>query len=928
MKREKSKWKSACIITIVIVTLLITSLIAFGATQNVTKQEQNTTLPIPENTTIQDIPENITSLENVTENITDTDTTAPIITILSPENTSYNTTAINLDYTINELTDWIGYSLNGANNVTIMGSLTFNASEGLNDLVVYARDTAGNIGKAEVQFNVNLVVTVENITDVPPPTAAESSTVTPKLTAKKDSFSLDEEPAFSFEYKTFKKSFIKNASAKTFKKSFINNASQLKKWVTENETIETFVYDYSGKLTDIEPEIEKIRAGKFAITLPKERAFRAGLYKLSVELVQEERIYVVEKEFPWGVLAINTHKSIYLPGEDAFIGIAVLDNEGHMVCDADVTLTITDPNNKETVLSTSNGLIKVSPECSVYGVTNLPDYYTNYTVSNVGTYEMNLTAVTADGTRSITDSFTVQSSVDFDVARDGPTRIYPPVPYVMNFAIKANKNYTGLIKEYVPASFVITPQQGLTVTTVGDTKILTWNKNLVKGETYNIYYEFDAPDVSPYLFLLGRLQIGSFEEKRDWMIASDDIETLDPIVHANTENKLVDITDVTPISTDDTNNIAVAKSTLMTVELSTTSQSISSVADLDCKLVYSTQDIDTSGRFMMYDLFSTGAQLGSTASITISEGADNTIYVNDLHLDANFSASDVDTLVAYIYNDDGTDPDNVYVDYVECTIDYTPAVADTEAPTYTNDQDNSSGSVTAGTTVNISVLWDDNVGLDWGVLRTNKTGEWTNESWHEFAAKPEWFNYSFDTSGLGEKTICWVQWANDTASPCNWNTSMSMTAHCFDVSYATTLQIRDQAASLGITYINVSGTSGEIVTDPYNNVNGSSSPQNTGTTTPVVTIYNDGSNPTYKIWLKVDAVTGWTDIISDEKFNVTADVADPGAESTWTSLLSWGSEKDSGVTVTADEFKDLYLSFHMKGSGTGDATISVLAEAV
>jgi hypothetical protein len=231
--------------------------------------------------------------------------------------------------------------------------------------------------------------------------------------------------------------------------------------------------------------------------------------------------YTQEQDFTWGVLAINTHKSIYLPNEAAVIGIAVLDNEGRMVCDAAITLTITDPSNIETVLSTSNGLIKVSPQCCVYGVTNLPDYYTNYTVDCAGTYVMNLIAVTPDGTKSITDEFSVQNSVDFDVARDGPTRIYPPVSYEMNFTIKANKDYDGLIREYVPASFVITPQDGLTVTTVGDTKILTWTRNLVKGETYNIYYEFDAPDVSPYLFTLGALEIGSFKEVRQWQIAND-----------------------------------------------------------------------------------------------------------------------------------------------------------------------------------------------------------------------------------------------------------------------------------------------------------------------------------------------------------------------------------------------------------------------
>ena len=348
-------------------------------------------------------------------------------------------------------------------------------------------------------------------------------TVAPVLTTDKKHFALNEKPSFKFNYTTESKAEAgTNETAKHFSVNAFSKRIVLKTWITPTETIKTAVY-YKDKLTDIEPEIEKIGECKFYIKLPTKRAFRAGLYKLKVELVKDNVTYVEEQDFTWGVLAINTHKSIYLPGETAFIGMAVLDYEGHMVCDADVTLTITDPRNKETVLSTSNGSINVSPQCSVYGVTNLPDYYTNYTVGGVGTYVMNLTAVTSAGVYTIMDNFTVQSTVDFEVARDGPTRIYPVEPYRMKFTIKANKNYNGLIKEYVPASFAITPQEGLTVTTAGDTKILSWHKNLVKGETYNIHYEFDAPDISPYLFVLGNLEIGDWQEARQWMIASDDL---------------------------------------------------------------------------------------------------------------------------------------------------------------------------------------------------------------------------------------------------------------------------------------------------------------------------------------------------------------------------------------------------------------------
>ena len=111
-----------------------------------------------------------------------------------------------------------------------------------------------------------------------------------------------------------------------------------------------------------------------------------------------------------------------------------------------------------------------------------------------------------------------------------------------------------------------------------------------------------------------------------------------------------------------------------------------------------------------------------------------------------------------------------------------PVAADTIAPTYTNDGDNSTGSVTEGDIVNTHVYWADvydGNSLNKAVLRTNKTGEWTNESWHTFTGDPEWANITFDTTGHAGKTICWVQWANDTSN--NWNTSMSTTVHCFTV---------------------------------------------------------------------------------------------------------------------------------------------------
>ncbi len=187
----------------------------------------------------------------------------------------------------------------------------------------------------------------------------------------------------------------------------------------------------------------RLEGGEFGIEISRMRSFRPGIYRVRMVFEEEGETFEEEEDFLWGVLAINTHKSIYPENEEAFIGIAVLDNEGHMVCDADVMLEITDPQGITTTLTTSDGTIKISPECKIYGVTNLPDYYAYYTVNTEGNYTMNLTAVTRNGIRTMTDAFLVKEQVDFDVERAGPTRIYPPAKYQHGFHHKGEQRLWG-----------------------------------------------------------------------------------------------------------------------------------------------------------------------------------------------------------------------------------------------------------------------------------------------------------------------------------------------------------------------------------------------------------------------------------------------------------------------------------------------------
>ena len=81
------------------------------------------------------------------------DTALPTISVLSPENKTYSVDGVSLTFTVSESTSWFGYSLDGQANVTITGNKTLSdLSDGLHDLIVYANDTAGNMGASEMVY--------------------------------------------------------------------------------------------------------------------------------------------------------------------------------------------------------------------------------------------------------------------------------------------------------------------------------------------------------------------------------------------------------------------------------------------------------------------------------------------------------------------------------------------------------------------------------------------------------------------------------------------------------------------------------------------------------------------------------------------------------------------------------------------------------
>jgi hypothetical protein len=92
----------------------------------------------------------------------DYEITPPSITLLCPQNQTYNTGSVSLNYSIYDYSaiSWTGYSLDGQAFTTIAGNTTLTGlPDGSHSIIVYANDTFGNMGSsALVHFTVQTIV--------------------------------------------------------------------------------------------------------------------------------------------------------------------------------------------------------------------------------------------------------------------------------------------------------------------------------------------------------------------------------------------------------------------------------------------------------------------------------------------------------------------------------------------------------------------------------------------------------------------------------------------------------------------------------------------------------------------------------------------------------------------------------------------------
>ena len=83
-------------------------------------------------------------------------TVPPKTTVVSPLISNYTLGNVSLAFTVNKPTVWMGYSLDGQDNVTIAGNITLTSlAVGLHNVTVYAKDEFENIAASDtVTFSI------------------------------------------------------------------------------------------------------------------------------------------------------------------------------------------------------------------------------------------------------------------------------------------------------------------------------------------------------------------------------------------------------------------------------------------------------------------------------------------------------------------------------------------------------------------------------------------------------------------------------------------------------------------------------------------------------------------------------------------------------------------------------------------------------
>lgn len=155
----------------------------------------------------------------------------------------------------------------------------------------------------------------------------------------------------------------------------------------------------------------------------------------------------------------------------------------------------------------------------------------------------------------------------------------------------------------------------------------------------------------------------------------------------------------------------------------------------------------------------------------------------------------------------------------------------------------------------------------------------------------------------------------------------------YTINLSTAIEVRAQNYTSSVSSITFpAGAAGATVSAPYNNINGSGSPQTfggAGVAKPVVTLYN-GNASSLIIWYNITTFTN--SIVSSENYLVNAKGAACADASCITGAATFGADTTTGTTILsgAGNEKDFYLKTTLSSVAgkTGTSTLTILGEGV
>jgi len=314
---------------------------------------------------------------------------------------------------------------------------------------------------------------------------------TMEFLSNKIDFSRDEIPQFTLKYLS-QRNFI----VKFFRQIFSNNLADIKSV--------TFIHG-NGDLIGVSPILNITNDGLISIILSEADKVKLKPGEYTVKIEVDEGGYLTDDSFAfqWGLLSINTNKTEYNQNENVAISMGALSSNGNTVCDANLNLYVTSPQGFVSSIPVSE-----SGLCFGNNIVNVPDYSTQMVVTESGDYQLTLErlAETGEIISHTTKTFSVVPDQKISIERNGPTRIFPPAPYPMTLTVKSVKGFSGELIERVPNNFIIS-KTNATIRKTPNAIELVWQVDLSPQVSQTFRYEFDAPDLSPYLYEMGPAEL-------------------------------------------------------------------------------------------------------------------------------------------------------------------------------------------------------------------------------------------------------------------------------------------------------------------------------------------------------------------------------------------------------------------------------------